>query len=253
MEENRPGYYAVIPADVRYDQNLPPNAKLLYGEISALIGKDGYCFASNSYFADIYGVTVKSISRLVAALEDCGYIVTAMDRDKTGQIVRRKIYLKVSVPDIQPVDNFVHTPPQNCPGGIDNFGEYTNTSNTNIKDAPVKKSRPSLTDDQLREHILAWITKIGASWPSDCKNKLYQSLTGFYAPRQTKRETPARTQAAFTALTNKLLTYAAVDGAQPDPMIMVDMLDRATLSSWRSVFPPNGNRRPEPKTEEQWL
>ena len=40
MDDVRPGYYAIIPADVRYDDGIPPNAKLLYGEISALIGDD---------------------------------------------------------------------------------------------------------------------------------------------------------------------------------------------------------------------
>ena len=56
MDEARPGYYAVIPADVRYDDRIPPNAKLLYGEISALIGAEGYCYASNGYFMKIYGL-----------------------------------------------------------------------------------------------------------------------------------------------------------------------------------------------------
>ena len=36
MNENEINYYAIIPANVRYDINLKPNEKLLYGEITAL-------------------------------------------------------------------------------------------------------------------------------------------------------------------------------------------------------------------------
>lgn len=74
------GYYAIIPAAVRYDKDLPPNAKLLYGEITALCNKEGYCFASNEYFANLYGVSKRSITGWIASLEEKGYIAVTPAR-----------------------------------------------------------------------------------------------------------------------------------------------------------------------------
>ena len=57
-----PSYYAVIPASVRYDERLKANEKLLYGELTALSRKDGFAFASNGYFAKLYGVSKETVS-----------------------------------------------------------------------------------------------------------------------------------------------------------------------------------------------
>lgn len=73
------GFYAVIPADVRYDENLTPNAKLLYGEITALCNEYGECQVSNGYFADLYGVTTTSISTWISGLQKWGYLNTIID------------------------------------------------------------------------------------------------------------------------------------------------------------------------------
>lgn len=73
MKEN-PSYYAVIPANVRYDTNLTANAKLLYGEITALCNDKGYCWASNNYFSNLYNVSKVSISKWVHQLEKLGYV-----------------------------------------------------------------------------------------------------------------------------------------------------------------------------------
>ena len=59
-------YYAVIPATVRYDEDLPFGAKMLYGEITALSNQRGYCFAQNAHFAKLYSLSTSTISRWTA-------------------------------------------------------------------------------------------------------------------------------------------------------------------------------------------
>ena len=54
MDDEKPSYYSIITADVRYDERLKPNEKLLYSEITALSNKYGYCTATNSYFSKLY-------------------------------------------------------------------------------------------------------------------------------------------------------------------------------------------------------
>ena len=86
----KPNYYAIIPAEVRYS-NLKPNAKLLYGEITALSNKTGYCFASNNYFAKLYGVSKNTVSRWIADLKSLGFITIEIERDSKKQITKRII------------------------------------------------------------------------------------------------------------------------------------------------------------------
>ena len=81
MEKANPAYYAVIPANVRYS-DVSGNAKLLYGEITALTSKEGYCWASNAYFAKLYNVTADTISDWVNQLKKAGFIDVEIDRDK---------------------------------------------------------------------------------------------------------------------------------------------------------------------------
>lgn len=90
MTMDKPGYWAVIPATVRYDPDLPPNAKILYGEITALSNAKGYCCARNAYFAELFGLGEKSVSRLIAQLAKGGYLRVEVIRDEKNEVVERR-------------------------------------------------------------------------------------------------------------------------------------------------------------------
>lgn len=88
--DSKKSYYAMIPADVRYDENLIPGAKLLYGEITALCNEKGYCWATDEYFAKLYGTSKRAIQRWLKSLSDAGYITLEFVRnnDEKQSVVR---------------------------------------------------------------------------------------------------------------------------------------------------------------------
>ena len=128
MEEQRRAYYAIIPADVRYDKDLPSNAKLLYGEITALCNERGYCWASNEYFAGLYEVSSRSITRWFGALEDKRYIRVELIRKGENVVESRLITIG---------DKNVQSCRQNCLGGIDKNVQYNNTINNTINNTDI--------------------------------------------------------------------------------------------------------------------
>lgn len=145
MTDSKKSYYAVIPANVRYDEELPPNAKLLYGEITALCNSEGYCWASNKYFAELYGVADRTIRRWLKELNDRGYIQSKLFYKSGSKEVEKRFITIVQ----QPIDKNVLTlmtemsPPQDknvlTPDdknvlynitSINTTDEYINISNT---------------------------------------------------------------------------------------------------------------------------
>lgn len=90
----KPNYYAVIPADVRYNKNLSPNSKLLYAEITALCNMNGKCTASTQYFATLYNVSKTSIQNWLKCLVDNKFITrTTIFKEGTKEILSRHIKL----------------------------------------------------------------------------------------------------------------------------------------------------------------
>ena len=128
-------YYAVIPANVRYDERLPMGARFLYGEITALCNERGYCWAGNKYFADLYKVTDRTIRTWISSLITNGYIVSDLVyRGESKEVEAR--YLKVTevtpgrnLPT-PPEENF-RTPGKKLPEAMEkNFLDNNTTNNT---------------------------------------------------------------------------------------------------------------------------
>lgn len=114
----RPGYWTILPAVVRYDKGLTANAKLIYAEIAALAQKDGYCHASNAYFARVFDVNGRTVQRLIQQLAERGYIRVDVERDpETNEVQGRRIYagLNPGLPPETPPDKNVVTPHDNDP------------------------------------------------------------------------------------------------------------------------------------------
>ena len=91
-----PSYYSILTANVRYDNELKANEKLLFSEITALSNKNGYCHANNNYFATLYSVSKTSISNWINHLKERGYLKVEMIKD--GKEIKERRLFPISTP-----------------------------------------------------------------------------------------------------------------------------------------------------------
>ena len=144
-------YFAIIPASVRYDRRLTPNAKLLYGEITALCNEKGYCWAHNSYFAELYEVSTRSISKWINQLIEYGYIFSEITyKDGKKEIEARKLKIINVETSIPPMEQNFHTPMEQ--NFADNNTYNNNTYNNNTyRNENEKINVESLKGNQNKE------------------------------------------------------------------------------------------------------
>jgi hypothetical protein len=144
---NNPSFYAIIPAHVRYNKNVCANAKLLYGEITSLCNKEGYCWASNTYFSKLYGVSQKSISGWINSLIQEGFIISKIDKSNGNKrlIFISDVYTKSSIP----MEENVNTPME------ENVTHNNKTTKNKYKAPPSAKPKGFVYPE---EFITVWNT-----------------------------------------------------------------------------------------------
>lgn len=164
----KPNYYSIIPANIRYDKELMANAKLLYGEITALCNDKGICWAGNEYFAELYSVSKETISRWISQLCKKGYINTKIFYKKDSKEIDKRIISIVNLNSNYPIDENVNTYCQN------------NQSNTLLTKTSIPY--PQKNQEGIDKNIKENITSINNKEKEEERNfqKDLKDITEFY-------------------------------------------------------------------------
>lgn len=219
MEEQQKAYYAIIPANVRYDKDLVPNAKLLYGEITALCNEKGYCWASNQYFAELYNVSDRTIKNWISQLADKGYIQRSVKyREGAKEIEQRKLFIGRENNFTTPGNYFPYPREKNFTtpsekNFLDNNTSINNTfNNTNIyKEKNIKKESVN--------SVIAEYTE----------NKDLQDALHDFVDMRTKARKPLTVRAMKLSL-NEL------DKLAVDDMTKVAIVNQSIVHSWLTFY-----------------
>ena len=184
MHENNenPNYYAIIPANVRYDDKICANAKLLYGEITALCNKEGFCWAGNEHFAELYKTTKETISRWIRQLKERDYIRVKIFYKQNSKEIDKRI---IAISNQYPIDEKINTLCQNNQSiGID---KKINTSYQKNQD-PIDKN--------VKENITSINNKIN--------NNIYSRVIDYLNQKTSKnfKSTSQKTQKLIHARVN---------------------------------------------------
>lgn len=140
MTEN-PSYYSIIPATVRYDNSLKANEKLLYGEITSLASATGACWATNAYFAKLYGVTNIAVSNWIKDLIDKGYLARKDIKGPDGKEQKRVLCITPLNKSLRGVKQNFNTP----------LKQIFKENNTSINNTSINKTHSA---DKSAQRVL---------------------------------------------------------------------------------------------------
>lgn len=225
MEEQQKSYYAIIPANVRYDKDLAPNAKLLYGEITALCNEKGYCWASNQYFAELYGVSVLSIKRWVNSLVNKGYVYRTLTYKPNSKEVDKRILsidsgIKIDTTSVQKCydPSIKNDTSSSIKNDTDNNTSINNTfNNTNeYKEKNIKKESVNSVISEYTE------------------NKDLQDALHDFVEMRNKARKPLTARAMKLSL-NKLNELAL------DDVTKIAIVNQSIVHSWSTFYKLQNN------------
>ena len=239
-EEIKPAFYAIIPADVRYDKSLKHNAKLLYGEITALCNERGYCWAGNEYFAKLYGVSIKTITVWISQLVDKKYLLRKLVYKPGSKEIDSRI-LRLPMPYHLPSEKEIPSPLKNGEGESP-LNEDTTQEEGGLP-LPSKKGVP--THKKKEENItLEYISEVFNDNEVLKKNQNFIPLVvKWVIYKKQEKNQRYKTTESLTAWIKKLIRFSA-----GDLKVAEDIVETAMANLWMGIVKPGGNNRTKPVT-----
>lgn len=208
----KPNYYAITPADVRYDERLQMGARFLYGEITALSNKKGYCWAGDQYFATLYKVTKTTVQRWLRSLEDNGYIKRSVKyKDGTKEIERR--YIKISKDNV-PENRNVYTYLQQCntPTHINVRDNTTSINNINTRALSTLESEKNSSQEATQGYSDEGSTDKQEDTTESTLDANFEKLWKLYPKKIGKKPALASYKRAMTRKKNPTTNKAIQTG-----------------------------------------
>ena len=124
--------YILIPAEVKNCKELKPIEKLIFGDITCLCNQKGYCWAGNRYFAELYQISKRSVSRYINHLKELNFITAVVERDANKKVIKRTIKINDN-----PIEKTDSTSGQNFLSPIDRTVQYNNIRYNNKKEKNI--------------------------------------------------------------------------------------------------------------------
>jgi hypothetical protein len=138
VDDQKPNFYSILTAPVRYCNTISDFSKILFSEITALCNKNGYCNATNEKFSEWHNKQARTISRSISELNKAGFI--KLEITKTGAGTFRKIYPICKIPHDK---NVVPPHDKNVVPGATKMSYQKNNTSKNITSKRKEKKKPT--------------------------------------------------------------------------------------------------------------
>ena len=226
LSEDFRAFWSVIPATVLDDMSIPANAKILYGVLSSLMRREGYCWPSNAQLAEAMHCSEDIISRWVSLLAKAGHIkVQVIPNRQTGGNLRR---IFPSLPEPVLMDGGGMSAKQPTGMSAKNPGDVGQNSEILYKDGYKKENKKKKKKEkpQSADAVASALLDRCDTYGADVR----AAMSNFLGMRK-ELDKPLVSERSATMLWNKLIKLSS-----GDPQHMLALFERAVENQWLSLY-----------------